>query len=106
MGRTPEISLRLKATLRDGSTIARTPSDYSLINENTRRLMANRIPKEIRKLREERDYWYMRARMDSASLSRTLSKVREIEENLMKAQEKPTEKSIEKSVLCDGGGKA
>ena len=72
--------------------------------------MANRIPKEIRKLREERDYWYMRARMDSASLSRTLSKVREIEEKLMKAQEKPTEKPteklIEKSVLCDGGGKA
>jgi hypothetical protein len=48
----------------------------------------------------------MMARKDSASLSRTLAKVREVEDKLMKAQEKPAEKSIEKSVLCDGGGKA
>jgi len=44
--------------------------------------------KEIRKLREERDYWYARARMDTASLSRTLAKVREIEKQLEKNVER------------------
>jgi hypothetical protein len=43
--------------------------------------------KELRELRKERDYWYGRARMDTASLSRTLVKVREVEKRVEDAEQ-------------------
>lgn len=57
-----------------------------------------RISKKIRILREERDYWYGRARMDSASLSRTLARVKIAEKNLQEAEQNKGDKNGKRKV--------